>query len=58
MRSNGTAQEWEDRRRLAAQRVGDGWSQPEVAAFLGVHPATAAQWMARYRRDGAGGWPT
>ncbi len=30
------------RRRLACQRVGDGWSQRQVAAFLGVHPVALA----------------
>jgi transposase len=55
MRSNGTAKELEARRRLAAQRVEDGWTQREVAAFLGVHPVTVAKWMARFRASGAGG---
>jgi transposase len=55
MRSNGTAKELEARRRLAVQRVEDGWTQREVAAFLGVHPVTVAKWMARFRDQGAGG---
>jgi transposase len=55
MRSNGTAQELEARRRLAVQRVEDGWSQREVAAFLGVHPVTVAKWMARFRAGGEDG---
>jgi transposase len=55
MRSNGTAQELEARRRLAVARVEDGWSQREVAAFLGVHPVTIAKWMARFRATGATG---
>ena len=55
MRSNGTAQELEARRRLAVRRVEDGWSQREVAAFLGVHPVTVAKWVARNRAAGAGG---
>ncbi len=42
----------EARRRLAVQRVGDGWSQREVAAFLGVHPVTVARWLARFRARG------
>jgi transposase len=55
MRSNGTAQELEARRRLAVERVEDGWSQREVAAFLGVHPVTVAKWMARFRAGGEDG---
>lgn len=55
MRSNGTAKELEARRRLAVQRVEDGWSQREVAAFLGVHPVTVAKWVARFRDKGADG---
>lgn len=55
MRSNGTAKELEARRRLAVQRVEDGWTQREVAAFLGVHPVTVAKWVARFRDQGADG---
>ncbi|QEL14265.1 IS630 family transposase [Limnoglobus roseus] len=55
MRSKGTAQELEARRRLAAAKCGEGWTQVEVAAFLGVHPVTVAKWMARHRRDGDAG---
>lgn len=55
MRSKGTAKEQEARRRPAVQRVGDGWSQREVDAFLGVYPVTVAKWVARFRDQGAGG---
>ena len=55
MRSNGTAKELEARRRLAVQRVSDGWSQKDVAAFLGVHPVTVGKWVARYRDKGEAG---
>ncbi len=55
MRSKGTAQELEARRRLAVQRVEDGWSQKDVAAFLGVHPVTVGKWVARHRADGDAG---
>ena len=55
MRSNGTANELEARRRLAVERVEGGWSQREVAAFLGVHPVTVAKWVARFRADGDAG---
>ena len=52
MRSKGTAAELEARRRLAVQRVKDGWTRKEVAAFLGVHPETVAEWV---RAHAAGG---
>lgn len=55
MRSNGTAKELEARRRLAVDRVTGGWTQREVAAFLGVHPVTVAKWVARHRAGGDGG---
>lgn len=55
MRSHGTAKELEARRRLAVQRVTDGWTQREVAAFLGVHPVTVAKWVARHRSAGDAG---
>lgn len=61
MRSNGTAKELEARRRLAVQRVEGGWTQREVAAFLGVHPVTVGKWMARFRdrgEDGLAATPT
>ncbi len=51
MRSKGTAAELEARRRLAVQRVGEGWAQKDVASFLGVHPVTVAKWIARHRVD-------
>jgi transposase len=51
MRSKGTAAELEARRRLAVQRVREGWAQKDVAAFLGVHPVTVAKWVARHRAD-------
>ena len=37
---------------MAIERVEEGWSQREVADFLGVHPVTVAKWMARYRNAG------
>lgn len=37
------------------QRVGGGWTQREVAAFLGAHPVTVARWVARFRDEGADG---
>lgn len=51
MRSKGTAAELEARRIAAVRRVGEGWAQKDVAAFLGVHPVTVAKWVARHRTD-------
>ena len=45
----------EARRRRAVQRVIDGWSQADVAAFLGVHPVTVNKWVRAYRAAGDDG---
>jgi transposase len=37
---------------LAVQRVTDGWSRAEVAAFLGVHPETVAEWVRAHQAGG------
>jgi transposase len=50
-----TAAEKEARRRLAVQRVNDGWSQQAVADFLGVHPVTVNKWVRAYRAAGGDG---
>jgi len=50
MRTKGTAQELERRRRLAVQRVREGHTQVQVAQILGVHDRTLRQWMAQYRQ--------
>jgi transposase len=42
----------EARRRLAVQRVADGWTRAEVAAFLGVHPETVAEWVRAHAATG------
>jgi len=55
MRSKGTAAELEARRITAVLRVKAGWSQKDVASFLGVHPVTIAKWVARHREDGNDG---
>ena len=52
MRSQGTAQALEARRRLAVERVLAGYKQREVAAFLGVSEGTVNHWMQAYRRAG------
>ena len=45
----------EARRRLAVQRVNDGWTQAAVADFLGVHPVTVNKWVRRHRAQGEEG---
>ncbi len=39
------------RRRLAVQKVEAGWSQKDVADFLGVHPVTVNKWVRAPRAD-------
>src|SRR5262249_49248845 len=55
MRTKGSAAELERRRRLGVQRVLDGYTQAQVAQFLGVHVSTVSHWMALYRRHGDAG---
>lgn len=52
MRSKGTAAELEARRRLAVRRVSEGWRRADVAAFLGVHPETVAEWVRAHKAGG------
>jgi transposase len=52
MRTKGTAAELEARRRLAVQRVSEGWKRADVAAFLGVHPETVAGWVRAHANGG------
>ncbi len=53
MRSQGSAPELERRRQLAVVRVSEGYSQQEVAAFLGVHRGTVSRWVCTAREQGA-----
>ena len=55
MRSRGTPAELEHRRRLAVQRLSDGYSAEEVAAFLDVSPRTVWRWLALARAEGLEG---
>ena len=55
MRTPGSADELEYRRRLAVQRVADGYSTQEVADFLGVDPSTVRRWSAAFRDQGEAG---
>lgn len=55
MRSQGSAAELEKRRRLAVQRVAEGWTQKAVADFLGVTPRAVGSWVAAHRKSGDAG---
>src|SRR3954449_13234909 len=55
MRTEGSPNELEDRRRLAVQRILDGYSSQEVADFLGVDPSSVRRWVAAFRCQGATG---
>lgn len=55
MRTRGSADEVEYRRRLAVHRVFEGYSTQEVADFLGVDPSTVRRWLAAFRDSGAAG---
>jgi transposase len=50
-----TAAGKEARRRLAVQKVNDGWKQADVAAFLEVHPVTVNKWVRAHRAEGEEG---
>jgi transposase len=45
----------EYRRRLAIERVSEGYSTQEVADFLGVDPSTVRRWMVAFRDRGDAG---
>ena len=32
--------------------MSEGWTQKDVAAFLGIHPVTVAKWVARHHAHG------
>src|SRR5256884_3104630 len=55
MRTRGSADELEYRRRLAIERVTEGYSTQEVADFLGVDPSTVRRWLAAFRDRGDAG---
>ena len=55
MRTIGSPAELERRRRLAVQRVVEGYSTVEVADFLGVDPSSVRRWLAACRQHGAAG---
>jgi transposase len=55
MRTPGSSGELEYRRRLASERVSEGYSTQEVADFLGVDPSTVRRWLAAFRDRGDAG---
>lgn len=55
MRTKGSAEELERRRKLATERVSEGYDVTEVAAFLGVHPASVHKWWNAYQQHGSEG---
>jgi transposase len=55
MRSKGSAVALEQRLRLAVKRVLDGWTQRDVADFLGVSERAVGRWVAAHRAHGADG---
>jgi transposase len=52
MRPHGTASELERRRRLAVDRVRSGYTQTDVAQFLGVHRTSVCRWVKACREGG------
>ena len=40
---------------MAVQRVSEGWKRADVAAFLGVHPETVAEWTRAHQAGGEKG---
>ena len=55
MRTPGSPAELEHRRRLAIERLSEGYSADEVADFLGVSIRTVWRWLALARGDGPSG---
>src|SRR5512135_1605855 len=57
MRTPGSPIVLEYRRRLAVQRVHEGYSIAEVADFLGVAPSSVRRWVAAFRQQSVSGRP-
>jgi transposase len=55
MRTRGSADVLEYRRRLAIERISEGYSTQEVADFLGVDPSTVRRWLSAFRDRGDDG---
>lgn len=52
MRTAGSPAILEYRRRLAVQRVAEGYSTQDVADFLGVDASSVRRWLTAFRRHG------
>jgi transposase len=52
MGTRGSPSELEHRRRLAVQRVLDGYTTQEVAEFLDTNPSSVRRWHKQYRHGG------
>ncbi len=52
MRSTGSPAELEHRRILAVERILDGYSTQEVAAFLGVDASSVRCWLSDFQKAG------
>src|SRR5438128_142315 len=55
MRSNGSAETLEARRRLAVERGAEGYSAEDIADFLGVEARSVRRWLAAHRQRGPNG---
>jgi transposase len=55
MRSDGSPEVLEYRRRLAVERLLDGYSTAAVAGFLDVDPSSVRRWWAAFRQQGITG---
>jgi len=55
MRTTGSPEVLEYRRRLAVGRLAEGYSTQEVADFLGVDPSSVRRWLAAFRLSGPDG---
>lgn len=55
MRSKGSPEVLEYRRRLAVERLLSGYSPEEVADFLNVHPSSVRRWWAAFHEQGTTG---
>src|SRR4051812_30079925 len=55
MRTVGTPEELERRRRLAVRRVLEGYTAEEVADFLEVDRSSITRWLSAFRRHGDAG---
>jgi transposase len=55
MRTSGSPEVLEYRRRLAVQRLAEGYSCQEVADFLGTDPRSVRRWAATFAHQGDSG---